>query len=189
MSSVDLKMKRAEYEALKGKTVTLKLSLALTEAKTEAVSRIALPAHDFSVPGFGNCAGAPGMAALMTNLGCWTALHGPPLTYVKANFASTPCGQKPEEAAQDPGSEEEPDAEGLHATAWVGSLEHDPAEFGMTSVWSTNVSLSEGNYYRTKYLCPGTMVSFTRFGLMRRLRTVVIIPNFKIPVEKKYSMQ
>ena len=59
----------------------------------------------------------------------------------------------------------------------------------MTSVWSTNVSLSEGNYYRTKYLCPGTMVSFTRFGLMRRLRTVVIIPNFKIPVEKKYSMQ
>jgi len=177
---VDLKMKRAEYAALKGRVLTLKLGLALTEAKAEAVTRIALPAHDFEVPGFGNCAGAPGMGALMTNLGCWTALHGPPLTYVKANLANTPCGERRDVPDAEPDGG--PDAEGLaHATAWVGSLENDPAEFGMTSVWSTQVSLAEGNYSQSKYLCAGTVVSFTRFGLVRRLRTVLTIPNFRIP--------
>lgn len=192
LSSVDLKMKRAEYQALKGKPLTLKLSLALSEAKTEAVSRIALPAHDFAVPGFGNCAGAHGMSALMTSLGCWTALHGPPLTFVKANLESTPCGGKAA-LAQDDGSTPEtdpgPDAAGMHATAWVGSLEHDPADFGLTSVWNTGVSLAEGSYYQTKYLCPGTLISFTRFGLVRRLRTVLTIPNFSLPEENKYSVQ
>jgi hypothetical protein len=184
LTSVDLKMKRAEYEALKGRVLTLKLGLALTEARTEAVTRIALPAHDFEVPGFGNCAGAPRMSALMTNLGCWTAMHGPPLTFVKANLGSTPCGEVAhgvEDNGTTPETNAGPDREGLHATAWVGSLENDPAEFGMTSVWSTNVSLSEGGDYGAKYLCPGTMVSFTRFGLVRRLRTVVAIPNFRIP--------
>jgi hypothetical protein len=181
LTSVDLKMKRAEYAALRGRVLTLKLGLALTEAKTEAVTRIALPAHDFTVPGFGNCAGVTGMGALTTNLGCWTAMHGPPLTYVKANLTNAPCGEKVEKSGPDGG----PDAEGLHATAWVGSLENDPAEFGMTSVWSTNVSLSEAGYYGAKYLCPGAMVSFTRFGLVRRLRTVVTIPGFRLPETAK----
>jgi hypothetical protein len=77
----------------------------------------------------------------------------------------------------------------MHATAWVGSLEHDPADFGLTSVWNTGVSLAEGSYYQTKYLCPGTLISFTRFGLVRRLRTVLTIPNFSLPEENKYSVQ
>ena len=129
------------------------------------------------------------MSALLTSLGCWTALHGPPLTYVKANLESTPCGQKaavPQDKETTPETTPGPHAEGMHATAWVGSLEHDPADFGLTSVWNTNVSLAEGSYYQTKYLCPGTVVSFTRFTLVRRLRTVVAIPNFTLPEEDKH---
>ena len=192
LTSVNLKIKRADYDALKGKPLTLKLGLALTEARTEAVNRMPLPAHDFSVPGFGNCAGARGMSAMMTNLGCWTALHGPPLTYVKANLESTPCGKRgdmPQDNGTAPETNAGPDAEGMHATAWVGSLEHDPADFGLTSVWNTYVSLAEGSYYQTKYLCPGTMVSFTRFTLVRRLRTVLTIPNFVLPEEDKHPAQ
>jgi hypothetical protein len=190
LTSVELKMKRADYEAVQGRPLTLELWLAMTEAQTKGVSRIALPMHDFEVPEFGNCAGAAGMSAMLTSLGCWTALHGPPLTYVKANLASAPCGQAPHDPApEEAGKASEkntgPDAEGMHATAWVGSLEHDPADFGLTSVWNTSVSLSEGGYYRTKYLCPGSVVSFTRFGLVRRLRTVVTIPNFQMPLESK----
>jgi len=179
---VDLSMKRADYVALKGKLLTLRLNLALTEAKTEAVSRIALPGHDFAVPGFGNCAGIRGGGSLFVmSLNCWTALHGPPLTLVKANLGSTPCGGRPGAGL---GGDTGPEGDGVtHVTAWEGSLENDPADVGLTSVWSRAVSLTDEDYSRTKYLCPGTVVSFTRFGLVRRLRTVVTVPEFRLPEE------
>lgn len=191
VSSVSLAMKRSDYQALKGRPLTLQLSLALTEAKTESITRIPLPKHDFAIPDFGICAGSEGMSGLGSSLDCRTALHGPPLTYVKANLSGTPCskrrGTEAAQPAPDLNPDVAPDAGGIaHATSWEGSLEHDPSDVGLTSVWTTRVSLSEGDYLSNKYLCPGTIVSFTRFSLVRRLRTTLTIPNFVLPEKNSH---
>jgi hypothetical protein len=186
-SSVTLKMKRAEYEAMKLKAVTLRLRFALTETRMVGTDRVALQESDFAIPGYGRCSGYMRKLSPMggATLSCWTAWHGPSLRYVTATASTTPCGvtTKKKDGAEDDASSSTDNSTGTSKTvnAWVGGLDEDPAEFGMTSVWSHDISLSDGEYMKPRFLCPGTVLNFARYELVRRVSTDVRVDGFRLP--------
>jgi hypothetical protein len=182
-SSVAFNIDRSVYEKVKSAPVQLHLILALTQAQAGEATRVPLPATDFFVPGFGICSperGWPEAVPNVTGISCRSAFRQPNLTYVETLWSNRPCS----------GVMTEPNT-GVQGAAWAGDLDSAPAQFGITSVWTVLVSLSNsfqytGERYRPdkpRYLCPGTPVTFTRYGLVKRLQTEVVIPNFQMPAK------
>jgi hypothetical protein len=182
-SSVSFSMDRSVYEKVKSAPVELRLTLALTESQAGEVTQIPLPATDFSVPGFGVCSPVKGWftaTSEITGIACRSAFRQPNLTYVETLWSNLPCS----------GAATEPNT-GVQGAAWAGDFDNAPAQFGITSVWTVLVSLSNsfqytGERYRPdkpRYLCPGTPVTFTRYGLVKRLQTEVVLLNFQMPAK------
>jgi hypothetical protein len=180
-SWVTFKMKRVDYERFKQAPVILKLTFALTEVRAGTVTRMAFSGHGFSVPEFGIC---PADAIQLKRsvrgmLQCRSAFHGPELMYVSAMESAQPCAET-QGATLD---ELNKSGAGVAVGEWVGSLNNDPADFGLTPVWETPVSLSTEDYSQKHFLCPGTPLTFTRYDVARRMRIDVNIPNLKLPGE------
>jgi len=182
-SSISFDMDRSLYERVKSTPIQLQITLALTQAQAGEVTRVPLSTTDFSVPGFGACSPERGWydaAREITGISCRSAFRQPDLTYVETLWSNLPCS----------GTATEPD-KGVQGAAWVGAFDTAPAQFGITSVWSVMISLSNGWRYSNvrgkpqepRYLCPGTPVVFTQYRLVRRLQTDVIIPNFQMPAQ------
>jgi hypothetical protein len=66
--------------------------------------------------------------------------------------------------------------------AWEGSLDNDPAEFGLTSVWNHTIYLANLTADTKVSRCPDRPLQFTRYTLVRRTQTELTIPNFQFPV-------
>ncbi len=182
-SSVAFNIDRSVYEKVKSAPVQLQLTVALTQTQAGEATRIPLPATDFSVPGFGVCSPERGWSEAIPNItgiSCRSALRQPNLTYVETLWSNLPCT----------GTKTEPNT-GVQGAAWAGDLDKAPAQFGITSVWTVLVSLSNSLRYtgernrpeKPRYLCAGTPITFTRYSLVKRLQTEVVVPNFQVPAK------
>jgi hypothetical protein len=181
-SNISFMMDRSVYEKVKSAPIHLQLTLALTQGQAGGVTRIPLPTTDFSVPGFGVCSpqkGWPETSSQITGISCRSAFRQPYLTYVETLWSNLPCS----------GAKTEPN-NGVQGAAWVGDFDNALAQFSIASVSSVLVSLSNSlretgvrDRQEPRYLCPGTPVTFTRYNLVRLLRTEVVIPNFQMPTK------
>ncbi len=182
-SSISFMMDRSIYEGVKGAPIQLQLTLALTQGQAGEATKIPLPTTDFSVPNFGNCSPEIGLGdtlSQITGISCRSAFRQPYLTYIETLWSNSPCS----------GAATEPD-KGVQGAAWAGDFDTAPAEFGITSVWSVMVSLSNNWRYtgvrdrpeELRYMCPGTPVAFTRYNFVRRFQTAVVIHDFQMPTK------
>jgi len=164
-----------------GVPLKVHLSLALTQAQAERTTTLALPPERFSVPGFGVCVPQSGWLPIpgqIMGINCVAALREPPLTYISTRWSDAPCT-----AANGPEA-------GALGTAWVGSLDRQPAEFGISSIADVSVNLSNnqnqnGSKQELRYLCAGTPVTFTQFTAVRRMQIRLDIQDFYLP---RYSV-
>ncbi len=182
-SSISFIMDRSIYERIKAAPILLQLTLALTQGQAGEATTIPLPATDFSVHDFGICSPEIGLGdtlSQITGISCRSAFRQPYLTYIETLWSNSPCS----------GAATEPD-NGVQGAAWAGDFDTAPAQFGITSVWSVIVSLSNSWRYtgvrdrpqELRYLCPGTPVAFTRYNFVKRFQTAVVIPNFQMPTK------
>jgi hypothetical protein len=175
-SGVNFVVSRAFFDQVRSMPVTLHFTLALTQVQSGKVRRIPLSMRDFSVPDFGICSPDPRrfMERPFFGISCKFALRQPRLTYIGVRWQDSPCTAPPDQNT------------GVEGEAWVGTLENSPADFGITSVWSAPIRLSnptnlEGNKPEPRYLCPGVPVTFTQYNFVRRLQYNFAIPDFRFP--------
>ena len=150
-SGVNFVMSRAFFDQVRSMPVTLHFTLALTQVQAGNVKSIPLSRQDFSVPDFGICSPDPRlMVRQFFGIGCKFALRQPRLTYISVRWQDSPCTAP----QPDPNT-------GVEGEAWLGTLENSPADFGITSFWSSPIGLSnptnvQGNKAEPRYLSPGT---------------------------------
>jgi hypothetical protein len=84
------------------------------------------------------------------------------------------------------------DATPVPASGWVGALGNLPAEFGITSVWTSSLYFPGQGFFianradRT-YLCPGTPISFTEYTLIDRSQLDLSFPAMQLPYQPTNS--
>jgi hypothetical protein len=163
-------LKSKDYERLRTSAHTLKLHFALTEVQAGHVTTIDHPNQNFSISSFGICAPAIMSRYFDDNRSilCRTALHGPDLTFIRTIGSTTGCDAQ---ASQ----------EDVPLGAWEGSLDNDPAEFGLTSVWNHSIYLANLSADTKVSRCPDRPLHFTHYTLVRRTQTELSIPDFRFP--------
>jgi hypothetical protein len=179
-SNIRFRIRRAAYEKFESTPVKLHIAFALALARVDNVPRIPLSTQDFSVPGFGVCLPQTGWfkePREIIGINCLAALRQPKLTYVNVLWSDAPCSA----------SQSEPFT-GVLGAAWAGSLDSDPAEFGITSVWQTPLFFSnstdgyhQGSMPRPRQMCPGSPVTFTQYSLSGRTQTDLTLQDFRLP--------
>ena len=75
---------------------------------------------------------------------------------------------------------------GALGTAWVGSLDREPAQIGISSVKDVPVNLSNsqmanGSGGDLRYLCIGTPITFTSYTKVNRTQISVDVKDFYLP--------
>jgi hypothetical protein len=172
-------MPRAVYDRFKPVPVTLRITFAVVQARRDSVRVVPLPAGDFNVAGVGVCKAQSWMGDIndFSGIACRSAMNQPRLTYITAQWTTGRCG----DAASESSSQ-------MLGTAWVGELDPALAEFGITPVWDTPVTLSnpwvpyrQGQPLRGRNLCPGSPVIFTQFRETVRTQTDLVIRDFRLP--------
>ena len=174
-SWINFQMSRAFFDQVRTAPVTLHFTVALTRVQAGNVRSIPLPMHEFSVPDVGICSPqADVFRSRFLGVACRFALHQPKLTYIRARWMDNPC------SASQPGLET-----GVQGDAWIGSLESSPADLAIAPVWSPSIVLSNGTKMEGKpesrYLCPGTPVTFTQYHQVGRTQYDFTIPDFRFP--------
>ena len=173
----------AEFRKFEGTPLRVHLALAISNAQAGKVTNLPLPSQRFSVPDFGVCSpqtGWTGELGHITGIACVSALRDPPLTYISTHWSDLPCAAAPSA----------PEG-GKLGTAWVGALEREPAQLGISPVVESDFNLSNSQHNNERgeneprYLCPGTPVTFTEYARVGRIQTSVDLPSFSLP---KYSV-
>ncbi len=179
-SSVNFEVRRSIFESVRGMPIILHLTFAFTQLRAGRSRRVPVRASDFPVPGFGIC--APQLdwngSQQIIGVACRSPLRQPRLTYVEALWSDDPCGS----TATEPNS-------GVQGTGWTGNLDDDPAEFGISSVWTTGLELSNSmrdtgektRPQKPRYLCPGTPLTFTQYDPVRQIQSDNTIQDFHFP--------
>jgi hypothetical protein len=173
-----LQIDRTFFGAEQKKPVTLHLRFAVEELRAGTRFSVAMPTHDFAVPGFGICAPVDeGVLGDYTNLACRNALRQPAATFVKVQWANDPCG--PAGASTNAP---------IAGEGWAGSVESDPANFGINGVEDVGFQLSNRQQYVNgretniaRHLCPGSPITFTPYSLSRREEYDVTFENYQMP--------
>ena len=176
-TTVTFFMPRTVYERLKNASLALHFDFAVSEATQIRNTTVPLPDHDFDVQDFGVCAPwswYPNKREYSTII-CRSAMREPSLTYVSAHWAQNACAASTSS-----------DQTGMLAAAWTGTLDTAPAQFGITSVWSVPLNLSNAWFQsntatKPRVLCPGTPITFREFKETRRMMVQVNIDNFRLP--------
>jgi len=179
---------RAIFDRVQPETVTLRLEIAFDQAHREQVDASRISFQDGVIPGLGVCSSViyPGPsvgddgkpAPAIYGLTCRSALRDPRLTYVETAFTRGPCQPAP-------GNGPSPlEVQG----AWIGNLESEPSEIGINPLKVVPIAFSGGwinnstaRFAEIKQLCPGANITFSRYGLVRQLRTELTLENFRFP--------
>jgi hypothetical protein len=163
-------LKSKDYERLRASVHTLKLHFALTEVQAGHITTIDHPNQNFSISSFGICAPSVMSRYFDDNRSilCRSALHGPDLTFIRTTGSTTGCDAQ---ASQDDAA----------LGAWEGSLNNDPAEFGLTSVWNQTIYLANQSADTKVSRCSDRPIYFSHYTLVRRTQTELTIPNFRFP--------
>lgn len=179
-SSVNLKIKRAIFERVRGMPVSLHLTFTFTQLRAGGPRRVSMQAGEFPVVGFGICAPQVGWdgSQQITGVTCRSALRQPRLTYVEVLWSDDAC----------PSTTTEPNG-GVEGSGWAGNLDDDPAEFGISSVSTTGLNLSnsmrdtgeKARPQKFRYLCPGTPLTFTQYDPVKQIQSNFTIQDFHFP--------
>ncbi|MGA2217379.1 MAG: hypothetical protein ABSG51_04795, partial [Terracidiphilus sp.] len=167
-------MPLSEYNKFRSMPVSVRLTLAITQAKVASATSIQIPTGKFSVPDFGVCApqtrkDAPGN---ITGITCISPLRKATLTYVETHWSESSCSASPAQSDSN-----------MEGSAWVGSLDRAPAEWGISSVAEVPIFLSGSGFANNKprILCPGTTLTFVQYSAVRRSQTSIAVENFHLP--------
>jgi hypothetical protein len=187
VTTVGFNVDRAIYDRVQSETVTLRLEIALDEAHREQLEASQISLHDVEVPRLGICSAVvdPERSEVINGestpaiggLACRSALRDPQLTYAETAFTRGPCQAAP----GNPASPLE-----IQGT-WIGSLNDERAETGIGPIkivpllFSGDLSYYGDKFVQFKRLCPGAPITFTRYGLVRHLRTELTLENFQFP--------
>jgi hypothetical protein len=112
----------------------------------------------------------------IAGIACVSALREPPPTYISTHWSDLPCAAAPSQ----------PEG-GKLGTGWVGALEREPAQLGISPIVEPNINLSNSQRGENepRSLCPGTPVTFTQYGRVGRMQTSLDLQPFSLP---KYSV-
>jgi hypothetical protein len=173
-----LQIDRAFYQAEHGNPVTLHVRFAVTELQGAAPIRVAMPTHEFAVPGFGICepldVGSPGE---YTDLHCRNALRQPSATFIEVQWSNDPCGPAGASTSTP-----------IAGDGWAGSVESDPSNFGINGVEEVGFQLSNNQQFVKgrqtnipRHLCPGSPITFTPYAVGRRNEYDVTFASYQMP--------
>jgi hypothetical protein len=168
-AAVTVKVNRAFVEHIKSNPVRVDLTLAITELQSGEWKRIWLPEGQFTIPG-GSICNRSGM--WLSELSCRSALREPPLMLVATRFATQPCS-----------SDRLLVSDGDTGTDWVGTTDTDAAEFGLTSVFSTQIDFARymsSASHKEQHLCPGSVVAFAPYTVRDRRQITITSPLIKL---------
>jgi hypothetical protein len=184
--NIGFRIRRAVYDKFKSVPVKLHIAFALTPARAGAAITVPVPAGDFSVPGFGVCSpqGAWfGDPRAISQISCRSALRQPPLTFATVLWTQESCPASGPAPLPD-----EPASTGVLGAAWAGTLDNDPAEFGITSVWQTYlpftnraVNFRPGPTLAPNLICLGSPLTVTQYHAVARTQADLDIPGFHLP--------
>lgn len=167
-------IKRAKYEEFKKSPVTIRVMLAMTVMRGGMETRMVASDQEFITAELGICRVTRGEEGNIVMKGCRTPMHGPDLVHVSATAPATGCAAL---------------GQAGHASEWIGALDQDVADFAFSPVFVTNLSLvKDGASYlasSTDSVCPGTMLSLTRYTAECRVREQLTVPGVRLPEEAK----
>ena len=157
-----LKISRSFYERMKDKPVTVEMSVALTMLKSGNIKRLMLPENRFELPGGSVCrkSGVWG-----NDISCLSPMRQPPLMLVATQFTTEDCSSAP------------PSNDGDRGIGWIGTLDTQPAEFGLTSVWESSVYFGRYSSARSserQHLCHGSQISFAPYTVVSRSQQKIV---------------
>jgi hypothetical protein len=183
---IDVGIDRAVYQRLQSQPVTVRLSLALTRLRAGTVTKIVMSAGDIRVPEFGICSESPNMEFRNDSISlyCRSALHQPELAHVSVLWSDQPCSS----------TQPTLDHRAL-ADSWAGDLNPDPAEFGITSVWTPYLYFINASFHNgmpdvgSKHwrLCPGSPLTVTQYRLVDRTQMNLTLQNIILPIRAAAS--
>jgi hypothetical protein len=177
-SSVNFKIKRAVFESVRGVPVSLHLTFTFTQLRAGGPRRVPMEAREFPVVGFGAPQVGWDGSQQITGVTCRSALRQPRLTYVEVLWSDDACPSTTTELTS-----------GVQGSGWTGILDDDPAEFGISSVWTIGLNLSnnmrdsgeKARPQRFRYLCPGTPLTFTQYDPVKQIQSNFTIQDFHFP--------
>jgi hypothetical protein len=167
-ATVSLKVSRAFFERVKTSPVTVELSLALTTLKSGRITRMTLPEDAFSIPDGSICDRAE---EWRNDLSCRSAVREPRLMLVGTRFSTADC------------TASMPANDGDNGLGWIGSLDTDPAEFGITSVWTSSINferISTGTSDKPQHLCAGAPLAFAPYTIVERRQQKITSPLVRL---------
>ena len=179
LSTVSIDVNRAFLEKVKDLPVQVRLTWALSRLRAGATRQAIVGDEEFNIPG-GICAQQGD--DYTSSFACRFPMRQPRLTRFAAMWSHRPCSQ--------PQSQ---DATPVPASGWVGALGNLPAEFGITSVWTSSLYFpGQGFFIANKadrtYLCPGTPISFTEYNLVDRSQLDLSFPAMRLPLQPTNSL-
>lgn len=159
---VSLKVSRSFYDRMKDTPVTAEISAALTLLKAGNVTRLTLTANRFELPGGSLCRTS---GSWEMDLSCLSPMRQPPLMLIGTRFTTEDCSAAP------------PSNDGDSGLAWLGTLDTQPAEFGLTSVWETSGwfrRFSSANSSQRQHLCTGSQLSIVPYTVVSRNQQTIM---------------
>jgi len=172
--SPQVRVPLATAEKYQSTHVNVQLSVAFTEARADQVAAAAISSDAFSVSGFGACYPQTGWApefGHITGISCIAPVTAPQLTYVSTYWSDGPCTGGPTTPDQ-----------GVVGSGWAGTLNRGHGDFGFSPVQQVNVPLSNNqDNNKSRYLCPGTPITFTRYLPVGRAQVSVDVKDLPLP--------
>ena len=160
--SVGLKINRAFYDRMKDKPVTVEMSLAMTMLKSGNVTRVTLPGKQFEIPGGSVCRNT---GVWGNDITCLSPMRQPQLMLLATRFTTEDCSSAP------------PSNDGDLGIGWIGTLDPQPADFGLTSVWESSAwfqRFSSPRSSQKQHLCPGSQIAFAPYTVVSRRQQKII---------------
>jgi hypothetical protein len=172
LSTISIDVDRAFLEKVKDLPVQVRLTWALSRLRAGATGQAIVGDGEFNIPG-GICAQQGD--DYTSSFACRFPMRQPRLNRFTAMWSHQRCSHPPS-----------PDAAPVPASGWVGALGNLPADFGITSVWTSSLYFPGQGFFianradRT-YLCPGTPINFTEYTLVDRFQLDLSFPAMQLP--------
>jgi hypothetical protein len=128
-----IQMPRAIYNNFKGKPLNVQVVFALTQAHVGKEEQFILGRDDFAVSGVGICAPITEFAERpdeIRGLTCRAPLRQSELTLIRTAWSTGPC------RGSGPNADNR-----VQTAAWIGSLERETVDFGITPVSLSPINL------------------------------------------------
>jgi hypothetical protein len=165
-----LKVNRPFFDRTKNIPVTATISVAITTLRAGRATRVSLSEGEFRIPGQSICFVSSDSA---NDISCRSPLRQASLMLAKTRFSMGPCSVQ--------STSDDSDV----AFGWFGTLNDDPAEFGITSVWTSSIYLqrqppSTKPSGLPQHICPGSPIAFLPYTPVDRIQEEATGSNLRL---------